>query len=420
MAKKHIDDYFYDSGWDGNYFYIEASNFESFPQGSNDIRAFMRALLSRVNDVNDNLVASDKSTKMVLGRSVSISQNNLTETYSTKFSANIDTNSNTYDVIREPFKVVIESMSDNADGTANINIAPISAGDRNDDYIMAIGYVASKTVRTPTYDTDYDVDVGNNWGGFSSFTTSINNNFIAGTYYVTPWMYAYDHVLDQDLYYYGPTKTIKITNTLCLVEGTKITLADGSEKNIESLTYNDDLLVWNFDEGKLDSAKPVWLSVNQPANRYSKVTFSDGSVLNSLSPALGHSIYSVESGAFVSPMSYSVPTGTVTVKYDGSNTNIVSKELVNSSGDLNFYGVLTNTHMNCYANGILTSYNMNNLYPISGMQYVKTNRSVRDVRDFPPQASGELFTGLRLAEQRRSDESLNAILKRMIRDQKPN
>jgi hypothetical protein len=320
----------------------------------------------------------------------------------------------------EPFKVVIESLTNNSDGTAQVVIAPISAGDKNNDYIYAAGYVASRTVKVPTYDTDYDDEDGDcSWNSFNSLEFTLNDSNIVGTYYVTPWMYAYDSVTDDDLYYYGPTKTVRVTNTLCFAEGTKITLSDGSQKNVESLTYNDDLLVWNFDEGKLDSAKPVWLSVNQPADKYSKVTFSDGSVLDSLSPALGHSIYSVESGAFVSPMAYSVPSGTVTVKYDGSNTSIVSKELVSSSGDLNFYGVLTNTHMNCYANGILTSYNMNNLYPVSGMKYVKTNRSARDVRDFPPQASGELFAGLRLAEQRRSDESLNAVLKRMIRDQKP-
>lgn len=49
------------------------------------------------------------------------------------------------------------------------------------------------------------------------------------------------------------------TKSPCLLKGTKITLADRSEKNIEDLTYDDELLVWNFDEGKLDKAKTAWL-----------------------------------------------------------------------------------------------------------------------------------------------------------------
>ena len=203
------------------------------------------------------------------------------------------------------------------------------------------------------------------------------------------------------------------------MQGTKITLADGSKKNIENLTYNDNLLVWNFDQGKSDTAKPVWLSVAQPADKYSKVTFSDGTVLDSISPALGHSIYSVASGSFISPMPSTIPSGTVTLKEDGSSTELVAKEMIVASGDLNFYGVLTDTHMNCYANGILTSYPMNNLYPIgSGMTYTKSVRPARDVREFPPEVSSEMYAGLRLGE-RRISEDINAMLKHMIRDQKP-
>ena len=93
--------------------------------------------------------------------------------------------------------------------------------------------------------------------------------------------------------------------------------------------------------------------------------------------------------------------------------------MISASGDLNFYGVLTDTHLNCYANGILTSYPMNNIYPVSsGMIYVKDNRTARNKREFPTEVSNEMFTALRLSEQPRTDD-LNARLKHMLRDQKP-
>jgi hypothetical protein len=419
MAKQYVNEYLIDSDWDGDYFYIHKDNFDSsFQPNDNDMRAFMRALLAKVSDKVDNFSAVDKSKKMTITSSSVITGSGLVDTYSLKFAANIATSGNKHDVVREPFKVYLSELTDNANASAYVEVQPISAGDQYDDYVIGVGYVASKTVKVPTYDTDYDYDDGLPVYGYldgGDFTLNVGGNI--GTFYFTPWMFVYDHILDDEVYFYGPTKTVKITGS-CFLQGTKITLADGSEKNVEDLTYNDDLLVWNFDEGKSDTAKPAWLSVAQPADKYSKVTFADGTVLDSTSPALGHRIYSVDSNSFVSTMPNSTPIGMVTVKEDGTNTTLVSKEMVSASGDLNFYGVLTNIHLNCYANGILTSYPMNNIYPMSNMMYVKDARTARNKREFPSEVSNEIFTALRLSEQPRTDD-LNARLKHMLRDQKP-
>jgi hypothetical protein len=418
MTKQYVNEYLYDADWDGDYFYMHKDNFDSsFQPNNDDMRAFMRALLAKVSDKVDNFSAVDKSKKMTVTSSSVIAGSGLVDTYSIKFSANIETSGNLHDVVREPFKVVIDSLTDNANASANVVIKPISAGDQYDDYIVAVGYVASKLVKVPTYDTAYDYDDGDMIYGLNTGEFNLYVGGDIGTFYVTPWMFAYDRIIDDEAYFYGPTKTIKITGS-CFLQGTKITLADGSKKNVEDLTYNDSLLVWNFDEGKSDTAKPAWLSVAQPSDKYSKVTFADGTVLDSTSPALGHRIYSVDSNSFVSMMPSSTPSGMVTVKDDGSNTTLVSKELVSASGDLNFYGVLTDTHLNCYANGILTSYPMNNIYPVSGMIYVKDDRSARNKREFPSEVSNEMFTALRLSEQPRTND-LNARLKHMLRDQKP-
>ena len=41
----------------------------------------------------------------------------------------------------------------------------------------------------------------------------------------------------------------------CFVENTLISTRDGTKK-VQDISYDDDTLVWNFDEGKLDYAKP--------------------------------------------------------------------------------------------------------------------------------------------------------------------
>jgi len=421
MAKQYINEYLIDSDWDGDYFYIHKDNFDSvsFSPDINydDMRSFMRTLLSRVNDATSNFTAVDKSKNMTISNTSEINGSGLVDNYSLRFIANIDTTANLHDVAREPFKVVISSLTDNANASAEVVVQPISAGDWYNDYSIAVGYVASKTNRAPTW-SDYDYsDSSPTYGDLDSETFTLYVGGDIGVFYVTPWMYAYDDMLGDEITFYGPTKAVKITGS-CFLQGTKITLADGSKKNVEDLTYDDNLLVWNFDEGKADTAKPVWLSVPQPADKYSKVTFADGTVLNSTSPVLGHRVYSVDSNSFVSTMPSSTPSGMVTVKDDGGNTTLVSKELVSVDEDVNFYGVLTDTHLNCYANGILTSYPMNNIYPVSNMTYVKDNRSARDKREFPSEVSNEIFTALRLSEQPKSSD-LNARLKHMLRDQKP-
>ena len=53
--------------------------------------------------------------------------------------------------------------------------------------------------------------------------------------------------------------TVDLYLLVCIAGGTLVPLADGTTKAIEDITYDDELLVWDFDEGKLSSAKPAWV-----------------------------------------------------------------------------------------------------------------------------------------------------------------
>ena len=45
----------------------------------------------------------------------------------------------------------------------------------------------------------------------------------------------------------------------CLLAGTLISLADGTQKKIEDIAFDDELLVWDFDNGCLTTSKPLWI-----------------------------------------------------------------------------------------------------------------------------------------------------------------
>ena len=66
-------------------------------------------------------------------------------------------------------------------------------------------------------------------------------------------------------------------NKECVAEGTLITLADGRQVPVESLTGNEMLLVWNLHTGQFESA-PILFIDHDPAKTYKVVNlyFSDG------------------------------------------------------------------------------------------------------------------------------------------------
>ena len=174
----------------------------------------------------------------------------------------------------------------------------------------------------------------------------------------------------------SPTFTITGDGTItvdpwCLIEGTQITLADGSTKAVENITYDDELLVWNFYDGKFDTAKPTWIKVAEVAPRYNLVKFSNGSEVGFVGAGGEkgyHRIFNKEAGAFTHTGCKETPNGTTTFAQDGTFPTVVSQEVVEK--EVKFYNVITDKHYNLFANGILTSCKLSNKYRIEDMKYV--------------------------------------------------
>ena len=90
------------------------------------------------------------------------------------------------------------------------------------------------------------------------------------------------------------------------------------------------------------------------------------------------------------------PIGTTVFKQDGSKTKLVERKIVQK--EINYYNLITDYHMNLFANRILTSLRLNNLYKIEDMKFVKEERELEPKENFIG-IPEKYIKGLRLEEQ---------------------
>ena len=157
----------------------------------------------------------------------------------------------------------------------------------------------------------------------------------------------------------------------CLIAGTLITLSNGTTKKVEDITYDDELLVWDFFNGCFTSAKPRWIKIKQTSPVYNKLTFSNGATLGLVGEGGTqgyHRIYNKQAGLFTHTGVPETPIGTITFAEDETEPVLIKQELINEEVD--YYNIITDKHFNLFANGILTSCKCSNMYRIEDMKYV--------------------------------------------------
>ena len=186
-----------------------------------------------------------------------------------------------------------------------------------------------------------------------------------------------------------------LNNTaFCYTADTLITLADGSTKQVKDITYDDELKVWNFDEGKDDIAKPLWIKRTEYAKSYQLVTLSDGNIIKLCgNDGKYHCMFDVTEQKF----NHAVDCIGHEVYTENGIATVVSIEEVKEKVD--HYNIVTNYHMNLYANHILTSTEKNNIYPIVDMKFVKDDRKIVPYEEFEKaHISREYYDGWRAGE----------------------
>lgn len=181
---------------------------------------------------------------------------------------------------------------------------------------------------------------------------------------------------------------------VCYAAGTLITLHDGTTKKIEDITYDDELLVWDFDNGCFATAKPSWISKAQLYPYYYKITLEDGTQLDLIgSDGDCHRLFNIDKSKFVYGSRFNL--GERTFKEDESTPKVVSIERIDK--EVVYYNMNTKYHINCFINGVLSSCRYNNLYPIKDMKFVKATRAKVPLSAYS-NVPAEYYHDLRLGE----------------------
>ena len=140
-------------------------------------------------------------------------------------------------------------------------------------------------------------------------------------------------------------------------------------KKLKDLTYDDLVLVWDFDNGCLEWAEPLWIQEPEEVPFYYELTFDDGTVLEVIGD---HKIYNADIDKFVNCIENNeFEVGSHTINDKDEVLTLISKERVDK---INYaYNVITMNHINIFANSVLTSWKINNLYDIESRQFKKDN-----------------------------------------------
>lgn len=157
----------------------------------------------------------------------------------------------------------------------------------------------------------------------------------------------------------------------CFVEGTLITMANGTQKPVENIEYGDEVLCYDFEKGEQTTSYIDWMIPKQTATEYWKITLSDGTVLKLVGPKYGpnkdksHRLYNVTKQSFMYPQDFEKDD--LTLKENGDLVNVVSCEKIFET--VNFYNISSKDHINVYAENVLTSNRLNNRFEIKNNKF---------------------------------------------------
>jgi hypothetical protein len=204
---------------------------------------------------------------------------------------------------------------------------------------------------------------------------------------------------------YGTTNTIFSAynnyHILCIVENSLITLYDGTQKFIQDITYDDLLLVWDFDNGCFTSSKPLWIKKQDETNEYYEATFDNNYKVNFVNK---HRFYNYEKGKFTNLFKNN---NIKTITQDNNLITLTKLELVEKT--VKYYNLITEYHINFYVNGILSSCRYNNIYPIKNMKFEKVININNNNNNLVPL---KYLKGMRILEQTKhiNNEYINRLI----------
>ena len=172
--------------------------------------------------------------------------------------------------------------------------------------------------------------------------------------YITLVQYSYTDATNTTYYYYvGYTLGAFTKQNTCVTPDTLITLADGTQKEIQYVTYEDRLLVWDFYKGEYTvTASSIVMNHGYDKYEVLSLNFDDGTIVNTIN---GHGFFDKEENGFVVIDKANVAeyVGHDFVKQDvGKTVKLVAYEITEKYTES--WSVLTAEYYNCMLEGMLT------------------------------------------------------------------
>ena len=163
----------------------------------------------------------------------------------------------------------------------------------------------------------------------------------------------------------------KCPTSSCLSGDTLIDVYDKKKKRkyrkkLRDITPDDLILCWDFNTSSFAYVEPLWIKKLEIEKRYYLLEFSDGSSLEIVGD---HKVFDVDRNKFVNAGNENeLNIGSHVYNSNGEIVELTSWKEIEE--EIDSHNVITNYHMNMFANGILTSCVFSNIYNIENMKYV--------------------------------------------------
>ena len=232
-------------------------------------------------------------------------------------------------------------------------------------------------IETTTYETSIDVTLYAQWQGYTVTYNANGGNCnttsqtYAGTALTLPsasrsgysfngW---YTAPSDGDKIgnanaTYTPTANITLYaqwSRSCFTADTLITMADGTQRRVDQLTYYDEIVVWDFVNGRYTTAKASIIENHgYDTNTVIKLTFEDGTVVKVVNV---HGFFNADTNKWVDINRDNAESfiGTRFVQASGSGYTTVKLAKVDITVEyIEAWSLLTIDHYNCIAEGMFS------------------------------------------------------------------
>lgn len=184
---------------------------------------------------------------------------------------------------------------------------------------------------------------------------------------------------------------ILIESSYCFADNSMVS-TDRGLVAMKDLTLDHNVKCWDFDNGCITYAKPLFIQTHGKVSRSFEAVFDDGTICKYSKP---HRCYCVDTRLFES-LSYARNIGKSFYFEDGSIKKLVEWRVVDEPTTV--YTMLTDHHMTSFVDGILAGSNMVMIYFIDKdmKYYKKPERKGNRPNNFG--IPDKIFRGLRLYE----------------------